>query len=585
MKSKKSLFNAVLIKEDLKRFVPIPVIVFCLYFLVYGMPLLDVDEKEGLVHIPTSIYNLHWAGQSDDLRQSMILCVSAVLCAVSVFAYLHSKSSATAAHAMPFQRKTIFASHCLAGGILAAAPVICSALIFILICAVQTAFGNGIYSVRPAESVPYAAVYLMWMGISLVALFFVYAVSVLAAVIAGTLFTHILLAMFLNGLLPMMSYMVNEYIREFWIGVYYDIFFGSRLLSPVSTFFCGYIPITIKLITIYVAVSAVVILFSGFLYKKIPLEKENSSVVFRKFGESVCMLFAFMGMTMAGLFGQSIMETKSRAAFLIFAFAGALLFYLIGRMILEKKVQVFTLGTWKKFGVFLLLAALFCAITVYDVTGFSKRIPEPTDVKSVSLKAPMGFLDDQAVFSEKESIEEIASIHELLVENNIDFPGRLDDSVSLVYELKNGRKLKRTYNIDLLSCRPVFEKCREFYNTEEFQTQLLAVRLIENSKIEKLQTVRPLPVGQAHIEYYIPKEKQTAFIEEFEKAILEDEKARTYYQVLKKERAWFVDEEVGYELDFKTDASPSYSFVLLEQYDKNAIRVVEKYLKTRYKDN
>lgn len=577
MKSKKSLFSGVLIKEDLKRFAPIPAIMFFLYFLIYGMQLLKVNGKEGFVGIPDYFYRMY-----DDRVQAVLLCITAVLCAVSVFAYLHNKASATAAHAMPFQRKTIFASHCLAGGILTAAPVVLSALTFILICAAQTAAGNRVYSVDPAEPANFAAIYMAWLAASLVTLFFVYAVSVLAAVIAGTIFTHILLAMFLNGIVPVTIYVVNEYLRQFWPGLSV-MPLASVTFSPVSRFFCGYYYITLKTAVPYVAVAAVLILLSGLLYKRIQLERENSSVVFNAFGEIVCMLFAFIGMTVGGFTGQFIMNTESLPVFFLFAFAGALLFYLIGRMILEKKLQVFTLAAWKKFGVFLAAAALFCAFTVFDITGFVEKVPDAEDVKSVSIDAPVGTADDYAVFSEEDSIEQLVALHRLLIKEYTGYHNdyHSGDSVLITYELKNGRQMQRVYSVDLINCQPVFEIFKELYETEEFKSQLKAAALVNTYKIQKLLSIETINDDNPYAEYYIPKEKQDAFMAEFKAAVLKDESDRTYYQTLCKTVPPIFEED-GYDLIFRTEASPSYQFFLLKKYDKNAVRVLEKYMKIRY---
>ena len=79
----------------------------------------------------------------------------------------------------------------------------------------------------------YNAYFWTWLWDMLITTTYVYSLSVLAGIIAGTVVTHLLLAMFFNGLLPVIVYLVNHIVSAFWTG-FWGLPLASSHLSPLT---------------------------------------------------------------------------------------------------------------------------------------------------------------------------------------------------------------------------------------------------------------------------------------------------------------------------------------------------------------
>lgn len=135
--------------------------------------------------------------------------------------------------------------------------------------------------------------------------------------------------------------------------------------------------------------------------------------------------------------------------------------------------------------------ALFCLIIIvlqFDITGFSKKLPLPANVASVSLSYNGRYADleeynyygqgsDDKIYKDPENIATILESHKLIVENqpesnharfsyyNDESDNFVYESVSISYKLKTGRTLKRTYNY---LNNDGFENLANLEGTEEF---------------------------------------------------------------------------------------------------------------------
>ncbi len=156
------------------------------------------------------------------------------ICAsIAVFSCLHGNAPATAMHAMPFSRKKLYRS-----SVVSRYDHDCFAHI------AHRAVLHRFYS---------AVTFIIWPQRSclpgsfghLFPHFFVYAVSTFAAVVAGSVVTHILLAMFFNGLLPITIYLVNRFMSAFLFG-YSNSPLASYIFSPVSFERNNYISILLR---------------------------------------------------------------------------------------------------------------------------------------------------------------------------------------------------------------------------------------------------------------------------------------------------------------------------------------------------
>lgn len=561
MKSTRFSFNisAKLVEEDVKRYWLIPAMIFLIYFIVGAVPLLDAADK----YISVSLNSQHNVYANS--IQIALISVSAISAAASVFSYLHGKASSVFVHGLPFSRKTLFRSHAFAGWLLAVFPIVISGLCFIVVCALQTASGKEIIE-SPDVYIPisYVDYYLDWTLSALIAVTFVYALALLAGVIAGNLAVHVLLAMFLNGIAPVTVFLVNNYLFRFLKGFTAPPL-GTTDFSPLLRFYGAWEYFN-KLLYCgaYIAFSLLFIFLAAALYKRLPLERSGDTVFFPAAGKLVCLLFAFIGMALFGLSSIRVWGGDTTARSLCLALIGSLLFYLIGRMILEKRLQVFHRETLKGYCLFLVFAAVFCSFTIFDVTGFETRVPNASQIQSITLSGAAGQSDGNAVYTSLESFEDILALHRAFIEEAEDYdPSVVYDTIYLSYKLKNGKTLERRYEFQLEESDKVFAAYNHLYKSAAYRERLDETVLLR-SKIQSLNDQLP---GFS--------DNYDALIEKLPEAILEDAGERSLMQTLYKGQ-FLADEK--YTLRFRFEDGGTWEYYVTT-YDKNTLALCEKYLK------
>lgn len=541
MKSKKSCkwLSGVLILQNIKRFWLIPVLGSVALFFCSIMPMLGYHRKNELYFLIES--------QLDQTSPVfvLILAIVPIFAATAAFAYLHRKSSAAAIHTQPFSRNKLYTSHMISGWILTVIPVL-----FLGICYFAMIQITGFQSLAEGYG------HLTWF--SFITVTYVYAVSVLAAQVAGTVVTHFLLSIFFNGILPVTVLLVNRYMMRFlWgftqpalssanfspLSIMYNQWYYDHLIARISTGADSYIFISRNsLFLLFLLAAAVLLWISGRIYKRLPLEREGESVVFKWPGEAVCYLFAFIGMTLTAFF---TIRVTGRYAVVFFAGAliGSLICFTAARMILAKTVRVFDRKFLIKYGAFALTALVFLSFTVFDITGYEKNVPEADDVKRMWIdddygsEVDIGFLEESEPIAEanairdKETIEKVISFHEAVAEyGNDEQWGKLiyqnEDSFNITYELKNGRKIMRHYIISLTDNPELFEAYEAVFNDKGYRERNKSLTL---PKLDALSFITyPTEDGQP-TEINLP----TKVIREFEKAFNADRKEFTLKDAMK----------------------------------------------------
>ncbi|SCJ72808.1 Uncharacterised protein [uncultured Eubacterium sp.] len=520
MKSKKSFCNisAVLVKRNLKRFWLIPFAAFLAYFIKGVLPLIVKSSKyENLRYLTDDALSNH------DYVYLGVLMVLPICASIAVFSYLHGNAPATAMHAMPFSRKKLYRSSVLSGLIMILLPVL-----FIGACYAVLLRGDA-YELGP-EALP------SWIIRTLISAFFVYAVSTLAAVVAGSIVTHILLAMFFNGLLPITIYIINRFTYAFLFG-YANSPLASSILSPVSferssygSFFNGD---TLLIYLAYLLFAFILIWCSAAAYRRLPLEKEGNATVITWLGEIVCILFAFVGTIIFGFFiaywgGEMI----NLLPLLIGSLVSSFLFYIIARMILEKSLAVFRPTVFKKYTAVLVAVALFFGLTVFDLTGYTTKVPEAGAVKSVTLDDDFlqtGIFQDsfssEIILTEKENIQNLIEFHRLLVENKGDLTERSDAPYyfNINYHLNDGKEIKRTYRISMDGQKTLLDAYGKIFESREYKHLTL-----DNIKRAQTSDFRLMDKGGAILLKKLPD----SFMHKLKDALLEDYDAMTFTQAV-----------------------------------------------------
>lgn len=188
MTSKNLFFK--LVKQDFKKRVWCPILVFIAYFLSLEVRLLMETDKflknPGRYHYGSGVYEIatyvreYFFGR-DAAMMAVVTCAAAFLCGISGYGYLHSRTQLDTYHSLPVSRIQLFWSKYVSGIVQFFLPFV----IHVLICA-------GIAAGRDAFFMETVPALLCYISLHLVVFAVTYAVTVLAVVLTGNIIVSIL---------------------------------------------------------------------------------------------------------------------------------------------------------------------------------------------------------------------------------------------------------------------------------------------------------------------------------------------------------------------------------------------------------
>lgn len=381
--------SRALLRENFRRFWPIPVLAFLFYFL--SGPFLILMDYSNVGSMRYTIVNMmnnsHFAFV---ILHTLVPIISAVI----VFRYLQQPGSVTTTHALPFSRSTLFNTGFLSGFLMSALPVVANGLIFFLIrrpvytgyyegdvlpffavVEKHIEFSNGAYNVFTAGAV------LQWIVISLVTILFVYAITVFAGVVTGVSLLHFGFGGWFNFLVPLLWLCMIFYFDLFWFGfddsgsiIDITLNMNPLLLSLNGAGFA------VKYMILFTAISVLMTLISKWCYFSRPMERVGDALTFRFMQPVLNYLITFMSMTLFGLyFSQNFSDDTTFFGIVI----GTILGFIIGRMVVTKSLLIFNKQALKSLVAYAAIASLLMCSLVFDVFGYEKRIPDVDDIQQV----------------------------------------------------------------------------------------------------------------------------------------------------------------------------------------------------------
>lgn len=513
-----------------------------------------------------------------------------MLAAVVVFRYMHLVNAAAVCHSLPVTRGQLYIGHLISGYILAAVPVVVNSIILMILSKPVYYDENMYYSsagdaVRGRDMFTVKAV-LVTMLLLLLIMLFVYVISVFAGMLCGTSVMHTIGAVGLNVLAPALLAFVCEYAQLFLYGfstssaMRHTIKLSTPVLS-ISSMRTRAFPnsdsINILPVIVYILIAAVIVAAGYFLYRQRKLENAAEPLAFRFMVPVVCGLITFFAATLIGLFAGE----ESR--FFIWFIAGTAVFYILSRMLALKTTRVFNRNTFKAFGVYAVIIAVFISIFAFDVTGYENRIPKEADIKSASTDILSRYIQTDreanlAEFTSKENIENIRNLHRefLLRKSGAVISGSLDSFLgdsekSCSYTLKNGHTLKRSYDASfdfIKNSRAI----KAIYESDEYKD---IYSLYNNDFLKDLSNVSVSLVSYTSDEYY-SAEIKTAEIDGLIAAIEKDFKDRTFEEELDANNALGAI-EISLSVPDKDGDYGGYNRIPVLDSDTNTIRWLKKH--------
>lgn len=454
MKLQTSFYNKAILRSDLKRFGFVGIIYFILSFLINNVgviPNMFSNYKDTMV-----LDNNFLMVMPNAWDMTMVFFVPVVL-AVVLFRYLQEEKALSTIHALPVTRKALYVSHFMAFTLIYCVPVILNGLISIGIILMKgypviytiSNGGIGILLTLIAAITIFTIAVLFGMMVGSSVLQAVLTYIMMGIPVAIVEMTRVLISWTLRGY----PHVMNEYDWQYFATPYYSIVMmmtreGKDIIALI----------------VVIAFLLASLVLSYILYQKRDLERHHDLIAFdfAKIG-FVGLLTVLITLALSTLIG-GLMDESTGGAY-VGLIAGSLLGFFVTKMIAEKTIAV--LKYYKQ--AFLVLAIFVFALIIIDLdlVGYESHIPEDEDIAYIyySENSYMSYSEmidiDNSInlgsqstirFVQAESIDKIQALHQHLID---DIEPEMDENgyyelnsqgVNVVYVLKNGRRVQRTYD-------------------------------------------------------------------------------------------------------------------------------------------
>ena len=440
MKSRISFFDKTVFRNDITRFAP----VWGLYLI--GGLLLSMNMIDG------GNYGYTAMGLMEGLNGlAVVNLIYAAVCAQMLFGDLFNSKLCNALHALPLRRETWFVTHSLAGLAFSVVPNLILSLCFL-----------------PMMGEPWHLAFVWLLGMTLEYLFF-FGVAALSCMLSGSRvgmaavyavihFFSVILFWFVDTfyapLLPGLDIRETGFIRfcpVAWIVgqlgdlAQFDYISGSRIGTIGRYEFVGltdgwwYLAILAGL-----GIGALVL--GVLLYRRRRLESAGDLLAFKPLEP----VFAVIATLSSGAVFQLMGDLFVGGTNYLYLIVGILVGYFASRMLLERRVKVFRKKNF--FGCAAIVAAmgLSLLLTWLDPIGLTRWVPEPEKVASVTVADDYTYYEeyesDRAIFLENQDlIATVTRAHQHLISEGSDEWIDNGAPVTLVYEMKDGRQIRRHY--------------------------------------------------------------------------------------------------------------------------------------------
>lgn len=516
MPLKTSLLNPEILKLMLRSSGWVSIIYFMVLLFAIPFEILARATQERLMFEPMNVFQYN-------LELQYILLVSVpVLLPLFLFHFMQSKQSSDLIHSLPIKRETLFHQYTLFGWLMVNLPVF---LIAMIVFVQRTVL--DLQSILVIDSIFY------WLGMTILFNTIIYISTVFIGMITGiSIVQGILSYIFL--LLPAGLFVLSAFNLQFFMFGFPDSYHLNgkvQYLSPL-TMIEGIQDISNGiLLGIYAGISVILYFLSLVLYKKRKPESVSQAVIFPilkpilKFGMTVCC-----ALLAAAYFGDDYRDLSEAWLFFGYLF-GSFFGYVLAEILLHKTWRV--LGHLKGYLYYGGILIVIMVIFQFDLTNYENRIPELEDIQRVHLSdgpflylnpEQSGYSKDTFYLNEKSNIELVHNLHEHVLSNKESkkAAGEPHETAFFVYELKNGKKLVREYDINkedyLAYYKPIYES-KEY---KEVNYPLF------NLSLDEINMITIESMGYKNDRAVI---SEKADIEEFLSIIKEDILASTYEEM------------------------------------------------------
>ncbi|MDO4868716.1 MAG: hypothetical protein Q4A65_00280 [Bacillota bacterium] len=542
-----------ILRDNFKKYWTVPALGL-FWLLVWGFvpTLLSGSDME----------NLRMMAANENFGYVSGILILAIGSGMTVFSYLRDPGAANYIHSLPVSRKKLYLANILSGILMIAGPLVVNA-------AVMSALAGSLLFVK-------------WLIITAVSCFAIFSITVFAAAISGNTLMHLFNSGLICSLVTGVTAVIYAACQSLLLG--YDtprgllnFMYNANPLMP----FISPGKSIVMLGIIYLAVGLAALLIGWLLYARRPIERTGSSLIFPWTRAGLLIICVFCGAILSGLFFAEIFSDlesiKFGSGMITGMVIGALIVFVVGSVMIDRSARIFTKRNLIPAALSLVLAFAVTAGLSADITGYGSKIPAANEVEtayvdlsSIDLFGTMGemgaesggyqfrydannyILDGAGTYkfpdteikvigmNSGDTIDAVRDLHKSLMNQDSE-NGSWDDDVQIVYQLKNGKEMRRCYSIytsnsDAKDPRKYIDPAvrgaaKKIYESEEFKTRYslhnIKPGLLEHSMFTYNRTV--YKNGQEQDEYIqIPNQK----VPELIKAMEQDFQENSYEESL-----------------------------------------------------
>lgn len=392
MTSKNLFFK--LMKEDLKRRIWAAALLSLGFFFFYpvvaaftaGEIREYVNYAKGLAEYENNL--VEWLSFNCGMTVFLMI-VAALICGLSSFSFLNSKSKVDFYHGIPVRREKLFAANFLDGILLLAVPYGIAQVLAVLVGISNGASGSRLWQVAVAAYGLHVTYYIL-----------MYSTVVVAAMMTGHLVIGFLGAFVFASYMPMAVGLLIGYLSSFF-RTYNSVMPGllsERILmygirfSPISEYFYQLsrngeqyqnpVPMAIPMLVAWAA-SVLLAALSCFLYRRRPSEAAGRAMAFSITRPVIRILLTILSALGLGLFFYSVRYSMGWAFFGILFGGGIchcvveIIYHFDFRKLFAHKLQLLAcLG----------ISAFIMIVFRYDLLGYDRYLPKAGQVREASVR-------------------------------------------------------------------------------------------------------------------------------------------------------------------------------------------------------
>ncbi|MBQ7702944.1 MAG: hypothetical protein IJT40_01070 [Firmicutes bacterium] len=478
-----------LMREGLKQFWYIPVLLFIAYFMTGLFPLMMFDPA-GSVAV-TCLKNNNLGFFTNIGGFSIIAgCIATRM--------WHGQAQTFSVVSQPYSRSKIFNTNILMGWLMLIGPVLLMAVIYLVLTpfmkvvpeGMDLAYGPVLQDIAMVQAYSIADV-LKWFLETTALYTYMYSICVLAGAFTGTTLMAVILCAFNMAIIPTVIVTGIAYADQYLVGYSNAGDIPLRLISGCNpligkllTEVGDYVPMfgTVARSVLYILAGLVILSFSRDVFRKAKLERTGDHILSKRAEALITAILTFEGATLLGLILG--LGFSSKAAMIVGNVLGAVLTWFIVKVILVRTVKVFKKEHLVPLVAGAVCAAVFVAVFMGGLFGFSSRVPKAADVEGItqdsvlysqdtSVYDDLGrYMDSNRIIRDEEYIAKVTAIHEYIVDNKLvtdNYDG--DITLQLKYILKSGGRMERFFHVK--SDDKLRAMLQDLVNSEQYKARYL----------------------------------------------------------------------------------------------------------------